>query len=657
MDQGESMLGGWVERRLGAGLVLVVVACGGKEGGSIATADVPTGVPEAEAEVGPATDGDGGPEGVVIGDPSCVGKPVGAECDDGEPCTDGDRCNQQGKCLGETSTYCPDLGSCELGYCESGVGCKTKLADPGAICQIPCYGLAFCDAEGKCLPDPDSKKICQPQKGSCEDTVECVSGECQVIAYKDVGDACDLDADACTIDKCNAAGGCVTSKDDPCEEAKISILGQCSIWVCASGGKCVQTGGKPDGTPCDDKEGCTTNDKCLLDQGANLGKCTGKPIQIDDQDPCTNDTCLDGVVDHKIQAGVTCSGDACDPVGVCTAEGACDYDGCPCTKDIDCPKDPCQGVAYCDKGGNIWHCQFQPGTAYVCEQPDNLCQFAECDSSLTAGDTPNCVKQNKPDSTLCNDGNDCNQTDTCQAGTCKPDDLPDCDDDAFCNGIETCTGFGKCVDGTPPMTDDGVACTIDACDEENATVTHTPDDSPCQNGLYCDGTEVCDMANGCQPALAPEVDDAVACTADACTEGPGPDQGTVSHVPDGAHCDDHEYCTTEVCDSAQGCQYTKLVDGTDCAGKDDDLCSTGETCAGGICEGKTCGDVGKICVGTQCASVTGVTFRSVSVSGTLAGSGSMAHLLVNSTVGGDLPQVSGIRGYLSYLAQWLGYKE
>ena len=40
------------------------------------------------------------------------------------------------------------------------------------------------------------------------------------------------------------------------------------------------------------------------------------------------------------------------------------------------------------------------------------------------------------------------------------------------------------------------------CDEENDICLDEPDDSLCENGLFCDGAEFCDPTSGqCQPGL------------------------------------------------------------------------------------------------------------------------------------------------------------
>ena len=95
---------------------------------------------------------------------------------------------------------------------------------------------------------------------------------------------------------------------------------------------------------------------------------------------------------------------------------------------------------------------------------------------------------------------DCDDNNTCTADSCVdnvcvftplPDDTP-CDDGLFCNGIDTCQA-GECTEGTPPCPDDGNACTDD-CDEATDTcyicnATGTSD--PCCEDPVCSSEDVC----------------------------------------------------------------------------------------------------------------------------------------------------------------------
>ncbi|RLG30524.1 hypothetical protein DRN98_07285, partial [Methanosarcinales archaeon] len=100
---------------------------------------------------------------------------------------------------------------------------------------------------------------------------------------------------------------------------------------------------------------------------------------------------------------------------------------------------------------------------------------------------------------ICNDtyDNDCDgfiDYNDSDCGECLVDE--DCDDGLWCNGEERCIDY-FCVDGTPPECDDDVECTIDSCDEENDRCVNEPDDSACNDGLWCNGQEYCDVNLGC----------------------------------------------------------------------------------------------------------------------------------------------------------------
>ncbi len=54
---------------------------------------------------------------------------------------------------------------------------------------------------------------------------------------------------------------------------------------------------------------------------------------------------------------------------------------------------------------------------------------------------------------------------------------------------------------------------MDVCDETNDVITHTPDNTLCDNGLFCDGSETCDELLDCQISSTP------CATGDTCNEG------------------------------------------------------------------------------------------------------------------------------------------
>ncbi|MEC8024614.1 MAG: MopE-related protein, partial [Myxococcota bacterium] len=125
-----------------------------------------------------------------------------------------------------------------------------------------------------------------------------------------------------------------------------------------------------------------------------------------------------------------------------------------------------------------------------------------------------------------------------------------CDNGLFCDGVETCDVEDGCITGAAPVGDDGVACTQDVCDEALDTFVHNPNDSVCDDGKLCNGSETCDPDSGCVPGTdAINVDDGVACTIDSC------DDATllVQHLPDNTLCNDGLLCTVDICDATEGC--------------------------------------------------------------------------------------------------------
>ena len=93
------------------------------------------------------------------------------------------------------------------------------------------------------------------------------------------------------------------------------------------------------------------------------------------------------------------------------------------------------------------------------------------------------------------------------------DDNEDCDDGLYCNGEETCVG-GECQDGTDVDCDDSVPCTDDSCNEGTDACDNIPNDTLCDDGLYCSGIETCDALLGCQDGSYP-------CAADEWCDEPG----------------------------------------------------------------------------------------------------------------------------------------
>ena len=114
----------------------------------------------------------------------------------------------------------------------------------------------------------------------------------------------------------------------------------------------------------------------------------------------------------------------------------------------------------------------------------------------------------------------------------------DCDDGLFCNGFEICSG-GRCEAGASPRCADGPACSVGICDEGVDGCVRLPDHA------RCEPDEQCSVSTGCVPidecTSDAECDDGFVCNGfercavDRCVPGAAPD------------CDDGTACTLDVC--------------------------------------------------------------------------------------------------------------
>lgn len=199
----------------------------------------------------------------------------------------------------------------------------------------------------------------------------------------------------------------------------------------------------------------------------------------------------------------------------------------------------------------------------------------------------------------------------------------ECDDGLFCNGAEACNA-NVCQGGTAPDCADSVACTTDSCNEATDSCNHVANNSACSDGLFCNGSEICNATLGCQAGTAPNCADSVACTNDSCNEA----TDSCNHVPNNSACNDGLFCNgSESCSMSLGCQG-----GSDpCPGQscdelgdvcvgcttdpecDDASACTVDTCNAGTCSyaGVNCDDA-NVCTTEGCDPAIGCTHASVS---------------------------------------------
>jgi hypothetical protein len=295
------------------------------------------------------------------------------------------------------------------------------------------------------------------------------------------------------------------------------------------------------------------------------------------------------------------------------------------TLDLTCsgPGD-CDDGLFCNGAEQCVASQCEPGIPVDCD--DGIaCTIDACNEAADACD-------NTVDHASCDDGLFCNGAETCDAvlgcsnGTdpcddgiaCTADSCNDakdtcghvaddgaCDDGSFCNGAETCDAVLDCQSGRAPDCNDGVACTIDSCDNGLATCVHTADDGACDDGLFCNGAETCDVALDCQSAIAPDCDDGVACTVDSCDNG----LATCVHTADDGACDDGSFCNgAETCNAVLDCQSGPVPDCDDGVSCTADSCDDGLTTCVNLPDDSPCDD-GLFCNGAEsCDSIAGCVF-------------------------------------------------
>ena len=129
----------------------------------------------------------------------------------------------------------------------------------------------------------------------------------------------------------------------------------------------------------------------------------------------------------------------------------------------------------------------------------------------------------------------------------------ECMNDSVCDGRELCVR-GVCIEGEPPSCNDGLACTLDRCDEAYGGCVHETRHLLCDDGLFCTGRERCDEEAGCVLGTPP-CDDDIDCTVDYCAEPPEQGEpGVCWSAPAHDRCQDGVYCNgAEICDPDVGC--------------------------------------------------------------------------------------------------------
>ena len=187
---------------------------------------------------------------------------------------------------------------------------------------------------------------------------------------------------------------------------------------------------------CDDANPCTT-DTCVE------GVCVNTPVDCDDDNECTDDSCDEttGACVNTPVAGRGCNdGDPCTENDVCDARGNCAGTQINCDDGDICTADSCQGGT----------CVNDP-IPDCCENDDECPRGQICvDNRCTDDPNPECTGETCDTFTQCSAANsDCVCTTTSTGGGfCTPGST-------LCAGLADCDAAGGCPAGS--------LCAVDTC--------------------------------------------------------------------------------------------------------------------------------------------------------------------------------------------------
>ncbi len=580
-------------------------------------------------------------------DDSCI-LPAGSACErDGDLCSV-DQCDGAGACVFATVNACDDSNSCTTDICAASSCVNLPVAD-----GISCDDGLFCTAADSC------------QSGTCVGTGDPCSAGSQCSdncnensdnCLSQVGSACDLDANLCTVEQCDGLGSCASVGTVVCQAP-----GQCEGGeLCnPATGTCEALADPAAGTLCDDNAACTVSDICNGTGGCSgTDSCTGglmcnlgnglceippgdpdKDGLFDQADPCPLDArnlCFGPAAtdvisgnDIRINAnavlGAACQGTRVDCNGdtwladfgwnqqsngaECNLAGGCPISGI--TAIFGCSDTATEDIFQCEH----WDSSLAPNLSY---------DFAVADGNYLVN---------------------LFFASTFESGTNGPENVGDRVFDILIEGTAAYTNFDQVmaaggtgtavvrssvvsvsdgnglqleflrVVGNPAIKaieilfegqpcadasacDDGIPCSADTCPDGFCR-----NDTSAMNGVVCDDGLFCTQSDFCQDGSCIGAGDPCASgaqCADSCNE-----LSDTCIVQAGTACDlDGDLCTTDQCDGLGQCVFSSEI-----LCQAASPCSGGETCnpATGTCQqqpdpaaGSACELDGDLCTVDQC---------------------------------------------------------
>ena len=417
---------------------------------------------------------DGNPCTTGVCDPGsgeCDFHIIPTSCDDENPCTVEDQC-VDGVCTGVprdctddypcTSDAChPSLGCIHSplpGECDDGNGCTVDDQCSGVLC----VGVSVdCDDDNVCTDDlcqGDIGCFHQPNVAPCNDQNACTygdmcnQGECQGLPLSCVtGNPCTFeycdDQNECTEGDWCVDGTCYPGPEIICYDNNECTLDFCKVET----GECHFN---PLGKPCDDEDLCTTFDLC------SGGDCAGFPVDCDDANGCTSDSCdpVEGCLHAPLHLAW------CDDNDPCTTGDYCEMHQCLGTGSMNCNDNNQCTLDECQKG---FGCQHLSLDGVTCDDGDEATVHDLCVGNQCVG-APDPDLDGIPDEgpeLACVGGEIDDCADNC-AGSYNPEQ-GDADGDGVGDVCEIC-GEYQVIDGeTPPVPELWSVYPSGACPDDN----------------------------------------------------------------------------------------------------------------------------------------------------------------------------------------------
>lgn len=402
-------------------------------------------------------------------------------------CNDDNQCATSAFCRTSDQTCQPDLddglpcsadSQCGSGHCVDDVCCETTCTGACQACSAAKKGSG---ADGVCddvAEDTDPDDDCAPDAPStCQKNGECSGhGTCKLYVESIRCGTADCAGPNLVGHHCDGLGTCVDGETS------------CAPYLCAAS-VCPTT--------CGDDNACVTGNYCTNDE---CKPKLGDGVECSANRECSSGFCVEGVC---------CAEECNNPCQACAAankesgeDGVCGlakvgtdpHEDCVDDGALSCKRDgACDGAGACrvyEEGTacGATSCEDNVQTGFACDGDGKCKSDSVHDCGLYVCTAGACTRS-------CTDHDDCSEDAYCntKSGTCKEklDDGEDCDDPDTCSS-------GYCVDGLCCNKACGGQC--EACDVTTAPGTCSP---------------IVGQPHGIRPACDPGTEDDV-CSARAC---------------------------------------------------------------------------------------------------------------------------------------------